>query len=150
MTTVTSASGITLVTLQNCPPDIAFCGRVFTKIADLGVVVDMISLAPNHGSKMDVSFTINDDDLGEILEFLSKLKEKDIKPIISGGNSKISVYYEKMKDTPGMAAKVFTAASAYSTDISIVTTSDVDISILVTEADFHEAFTAIQNACKEA
>ena len=49
-----------------------------------------------------------------------------------------------------MAAKVFTAASASSTDIRIVTTSDVDISILVTEADFHEAFTAIQNACKEA
>ncbi|MBS6862066.1 MAG: hypothetical protein U0N62_07030 [Hydrogeniiclostridium sp.] len=149
MTKVTSATGITLVTLQNCPPDIAFCGRVFTKISDLGVVVDMISLAPNHGSKMDVSFTINDDDLGEILEFIASLKEKAIKPIISGGNCKINVYDEKMKDTPGMAAKVFTAASSTSTDIRIITTSDVDISILVTEADFHEAFTAIDNACKE-
>ena len=149
MTTVTSSTGITLVTLQNCPPDVAFCGRVFTRISELGVVVDMISLAPNHGSNMDVSFTINDDDLREILGFLAELREKAIKPIISGGNSKINVYDEKMKDTPGMAAKVFTAASRAGTDLRIVTTSDVDISILVTEADFLKTFTAIDAACKE-
>ena len=149
MTTVTSSAGITLVTVQNCPPDVAFCGRVFTRISELGVVVDMISLAPNHGSNMDVSFTINDDDLGEILGFLAELREKAIKPIISGGNSKINVYDEKMKDTPGMAAKVFTAASRAGTDLRIVTTSDVDISILVTEADFLKTFTAIDAACKE-
>ena len=68
MTKVTSESGITLVTLQNCPPDITFCQKVFTTIADLGVIVDMISIAPNHGSRMEISFTICDDDLGEILE----------------------------------------------------------------------------------
>ena len=149
MTTVTSSTGITLVTLQNCPPDVAFCGRVFTRISELGVVVDMISLAPNHGSNMDVSFTINDDDLGEILGFLAARRQKAIKPIIRGGTSKINVYDEKMKDTPGMAAKVFTAASRAGTDLRIVTTSDVDISILVTEADFLKTFTAIDAACKE-
>ena len=149
MTKVTSESGITLVTLQNCPPDITFCQKVFTTIADLGVIVDMISIAPNHGSRMEISFTICDDDLGEILEFLSKLKERDVRPIFSSGNAKINVYDEKMKDTAGMAAKVFTAAAASKTDIRIITTSDVDISILVAEADFHDAFTAIEKACQE-
>ena len=149
MTKVTSESGITLVTLQNCPPDITFCQKVFTTIADLGVIVDMISIAPNHGSRMEISFTICDDDLGEILEFLSKLKERDVRPIFSSGNAKINVYDEKMKDTAGMAAKEFTAAAASKTDIRNITTSDVDISILVTEADFHDAFTAIEKACQE-
>ena len=76
MTKVTSESGITLVTLQNCPPDITFCQKVFTTIADLGVIVDMISIAPNHGSRMEISFTICDDDLGEILEIEQKCIRK--------------------------------------------------------------------------
>lgn len=53
-----------------------------------------------------------------------------------------------MKDTPGVAAKVFTAAAAVETDIRIITTSDVDISILVTEADFHATLKAIEAAAK--
>ena len=42
----------------------------------------------------------------------------------------------------------FTAAAEVDTDIRIITTSDVDISILVTEADFHDTLRAIENAEK--
>ena len=146
---VTSSLSITLVTLQNCPADLSFSADVFTRIAKLGANVDMISQAPIHGSTVSISFTICDDDLGKILAFLSELRETHkVKPIISSGNCKINVYDENMKDTLGVAAKVFTAASAVHTDIRIITTSDVDISILVTEADFHDALKAIEDAAQ--
>ena len=149
MTTVSSASDITLVSLLNCPSDFTFCRDVFTRIAQLGVVVDMISLAPNHGSAMAISFTIQDDDLPQVLTFLAKLKEtRSIKAIISSGNCKINVYDEKMKDTPGMAAKVFTAAAAAGAGIRIITTSDVGISILVAYADFDRTLAAVEEACR--
>jgi aspartate kinase len=121
--------------------------KVFQRIADLHVNVDMVSLSPNIGATTAVSFTISDDDLGTILKFKSELQEMDkIKTIVSSGNCKINVYDENMVNTPGMAARVFTAAAGIAPDLRIITTSDVDISILVTAAEFEQTFQAIQQA----
>jgi aspartate kinase len=145
--TIQTTSEITLVTLQNCPANPAFLANVFVKISELGVNVDMISLSPNHGSSTAVSFTINDEDLGKILKFTSSLQKKSkIKTIVSSGNCKINVFDQNMVNTPGVAAKVFAAISTVNTDIRIVTTSDVDISVLITEADFGTTLEALQKA----
>lgn len=142
---VTTTSDITLITLQNCPSDLKFIADVFLNIADFSVDVDMISLAPTQGSFTSVSFTIADNDLGKILTFTSELHEKsNIKTIVSSGNCKISVYDQGMKNSPGVAAEVFRAAATAETDIRIITTSEVDISLLVTAADFNETLHAIE------
>lgn len=149
-TEVSSSTGITLVTLQNCPSNMAALAEVFTRIAAMGINVDMISLSPNLGSTMAVSFTISDEDLGEILKFTSKLLETSkIKTIVSSGNCKINVYDENMVNTPGMAARVFSAAAHVAPDLRIITTSDVDISILVTEAEFESTLQAISKAMQD-
>ena len=143
--TVTSSSEITLVTLQKCPADISFLSGIFQKISELGVNIDMISLAPAHGAFTSLSFTIADDDLGRILEYTSELQERhNIKMIVSSGNCKISVYDPHMKNTSGVAAKVFAAAADVSTDVRIITTSEVEISLLVTPADFNETLDAME------
>ena len=54
-----------------------------------------------------------------------------------------------MVQTPGMAAKIFAAFSSINTDFRIVTTSDVDISVLVTEADYNDTLKAIQSAVQK-
>ncbi len=144
--TISTSNDITLVTLQKCPSDITFISDIFQKIASFDVIVDMISLAPTHGAFTSVSFTISDNDLGKILSFTSDLHDNsNIKTIVSSGNCKISVYDQGMKDLPGVAADVFSAAAKANTDIRIITTSEVDISLLVTAADFNETLTAIEN-----
>ncbi|MCH3972013.1 MAG: hypothetical protein LKE53_04465 [Oscillospiraceae bacterium] len=145
--TINTTSEITLITLQNCPARPDFLADIFVKIADLGVNVDMISLSPNHGSHTAVSFTISDDDLGKILKFTSSLQEKaKIKTIVSSGNCKINVFDKDMVHTPGVAAKVLSAVSSVNSDIRIVTTSDEDISMLMTEADFVVTLDALKKA----
>lgn len=142
---VTTNGDITLVTLQNCPSELKFTADVFRKIGELGIDVDMISLAPAHGAYTSVSFTISDSDLDKILAFTAGLHEQtDIKTIISSGNSKISVYDQNMKNSPGVAARVFDAAASVKTDIRLITTSEVDISLLVTAADANNTIDAIQ------
>lgn len=144
--TITTTNDITLITLQNCPSDLSFTADVFRKIAGFGVDVDMISLAPTHGAYTSISFTIADNDLGKILAFTSDLHDNsNIKTIVSSGNCKISVYDQGMKNSPGVAAGVFAAAAKVETDIRIITTSEVDISLLVTAADFNETLHAIEN-----
>lgn len=142
---ITTLNDITLVTLQNCPAGLTSIAKIFQKISELGVNVDMISLAPTHGAYTTISFTINDEDLGKILKFTSALYDNhSIKTIVSGGNCKIAVYDERMKNTPGVAAKILQAAAEVETDVRLISTSDVEISLLVTSADFEQTLESIQ------
>ena len=142
---VTTENDITLVTLQNCPPELNFIADVFKKIGELGVDVDMISLTPSQGSNTSVSFTIADVDLDKILSFTSELRDVvKVKAIVSSGNCKVSVYDPNMVNAPGLAAQVFSAAAFAGADIRIITTSEVDISLLVTTADSPETVKALQ------
>ena len=83
--------------------------------------------------------------MGKFLEFT----KGKMKAVVSSGNSKISIYDEPMRNTPGMAAKVFGAAARANTDIRIITTSEVEIALLVTSADFNETLAAIEEAARE-
>lgn len=142
---ITTSSDITLVTLQNCPSELKFISSVFERIGALNVDVDMISLAPAHGAFTSVSFTISDNVLDKIFGFTSDLHETaKIKVIVSSGNCKISVYDPNMKNAPGFAAQVFAAAAGANADIRIITTSEMDISLLVTAADFQETLQALK------
>ncbi len=144
--TITVSDDITLVTLQNIPADIEFITEVFEKIASMGVDVDMISLSPVQSSMTGLSFTIKDEELVKILSYTSKLNNGTIKPIVSSGNCKISISDSDMEDNPGVAAKVFRKVSEVHTDIRLITTSESQISLLVTKSDSDSAFLAIQKA----
>ena len=143
--TITTSSDITLVTLQNCPSELKFISEVFQRIGASGVDVDMISLAPTQGAYTSVSFTIPDNDLDKIFNVTSELHDSaKIKVIVSSGNCKISAYDQRMKNAPGFAAEVFSAAAGADADIRLITTSEVDISLLVTAADFQDTLKALQ------
>ena len=146
MQSIVVSDDITLITLQNIPADMDFVSEVFEKIAEMGVDVDMISLSPVQSSMTSLSFTINDDDLMKILGYTSKLNDGTIKPIVSSGNCKISVNDPEMENCPGVAAKVFKSAEKAGTDIRLITTSETQISLLVTKSDFDIAFSAIKNS----
>ena len=144
-TVISTVDNITLVTLQGCPANTASISKVFEAISQCGINIDMISMAPTHGATTGLSFTIADEDLIGILGFTSQLKrETDIDVIVSSVNHKISVYDPVMKNTPGVAAQVFRAISGTDADIRLITTSEVEISLLVTEADFDTVLNALQ------
>lgn len=147
--TITTNSDITLVTLQEFPANTQSVSNVFEEIAKYGINIDMISMAPTHGAYTDLSFTISDVDLVEVLKFTTELKKKNqIQAIVSSVNHKISVYDEAMRHTPGIAAKVFSAISGTNADIRLITTSEVEIALLVTEADYDTVLAALQNTLK--
>ena len=143
--TVTTTDGITLITMPNVPADIDFVAKIFENIASLGINVDM---TPPQGANIDLSFTISDDDLGKLLAYNAERRSKgesSIQPVVSSGNCQISVCDEAMETTPGMAAKVFRAAAKASADIRIITTSEVQITLLVTQADFDAVYEEIKS-----
>ncbi len=147
--TVTVYDDITLVTLPNVPSDIEFISEIFNQIGLRNVDVDMISLSPVQSAMTSLSFTVHDDDFLKMLSYMATLREKSIKPIVSSGNCKISIYDKSMENCPGVCAKFFKALASVEADIRIITTSECQISILVTKSDFEDALSAINKCIEE-
>lgn len=139
---------VTLISFHDSPANMDMISLIFRMIADAGIDVDMISHTPPNGQHASLSFTVDDEDFGGILQISAKLREvnSDLKISVSSGNCKISVMDSEMNGVPGYAAKVFSAASNVHTDIRMITTSVDDISLLVVKADLESTLHAIRCA----
>jgi aspartokinase len=151
MSTITKMStcdDIALITLRNSPADMKFIAKLFKMISQRGINVDMISQTAPLGGRINLSFTISGEDLGGILELFSVLRAEnpELKSDISAGNCKISIYGESMRDMPGVAADTFDIIAGLGIDIRLITTSEIDISILVPKADFDAVYSGFVKA----
>lgn len=145
---ITVVEDVTLISLNDSPADMEIISKIFETISDAGIDVDMISQTPPHSNRPHLSFTVNGEDLGKIFEISAKIRELNpvLKLSVSNGNCKISIFGEQMRNCPGIAAKVFKAASSVKTDIIMITTSEVDISLLVPKSELDLTVNAITKA----
>lgn len=145
---ITVVEDVTLISLQDSPADISLISKIFEMISNAGIDVDMISQTPPHRNMPDLSFTISGEDMGKVLEITQNLRalNPDLKLSVSNGHCKISVFGESMRGCPGVACKVFNAIAKAKADISMITTSEVDISVLVAKADLENALEELHHA----
>ena len=101
----------------------------------------MISKATPTREYASLSFTTSDDQLAQVLAMTNEIRSKypTLKPIVSSSNVKLSLFGEDFPKYPGIAAQVFHALSQKGIELLLITTSDVDISLLVSNADFQTA-----------
>lgn len=137
---------VTLFSLCDAPADIAHMAEVFKMIAEAGIDVDMISQFPLSGANSGFSFTVSDTDFVPVLSIASELRNRSPKTKISvsSGNSKITVSGEEMRGTPGVSARIFKAAASVDADVRMITTSEIEISLLVVNSDVENVVEAIK------
>lgn len=143
ITKIAYAPEVTLITLSALPCDSKAVAAVLTALSGHGVNVDMISQTAPQGGTIRLSFTISDGALADALAVLAKLRQENpaISPEILPGNAKLAFSDPDMVHTPGVAAVVFTVLSHAGIQVMLVTTSEVDISILVSGHDLNDALT---------
>lgn len=143
---ITLTEDITLISLQDSPADVSFISQIFEMISNEGIDIDMISQSPSIENTTNLSFTVSSDDFAKILVIAGKFRElnPELKINVSSGNCKISVLGEGMRGKPGVVTSVFKALANENTNIIMVTTSEVDISILVVKSDVESAILALQ------
>lgn len=137
---------VTLFSLCDSPADISHIADVFKMIADAGIDVDMISQFPLGGSSSGFSFTVSDKDFISVLSIASELRNRSPKTKISvsSGNCKITVSGEAMRGTPGVSAGIFKAAASVDADVRMITTSEIEISMLVVNSDVDDVVESIK------
>ena len=110
--------------------------KLFEKIALDGISIDMISQTAPFNDKVNVSFTIPKDDLIECKEIVGCFVPKG-SIIIDEEITKFSLVGLGMKNTSGVASKVFKIFSDNNIAVKLITTSEIRITC------------AINSSCKE-
>ncbi|MPN57603.1 Aspartate kinase Ask LysC [bioreactor metagenome] len=104
--------------------------KLFEKIAVGGVSIDMISQTAPLNKKVSVSFTIPKDDLMECEQIVSCFVPKE-SMVIDEEITKFSLVGLGMKNTSGVASKVFKIFSDNNIVIKLITTSEIRITCAI-------------------
>ena len=138
---------VTLISLNDCPADIAFLSGLFDVISKAEINVDMISQTPAKGGLIDVSFTVSSEQLADVLAKMSDIRSlsSSLKIDVLSGNSKISLFGEAMRNNCGVATEVFKVAKEAGVNVILITTSEVDISLLVESSNAQNLLKALKS-----
>ncbi len=141
---------VTLITLANIPINHKDIAAIFTSLAEADINVDMISQTSPLKGKINISFTLQDDDLFNAIQTLKSYKKNipNLRIDVNSNNTKISLYDEEMQFKPGVAAKTMTILSDAHIDIKMITTSEIDISYLIYASDQPYAIDALKSIIK--
>jgi aspartate kinase len=123
------------ITLKKVPDQPGIAAKIFSPIADAGVVVDMIIQNTRAGGQTDLTFTVPKKDFKKALE-LEKTVAADIgaEEVFGDENiAKVSVIGVGMKDHSGVASTMFTALAKDGINISMISTSEIRISCVIEE-----------------
>ncbi len=147
VTKITSDQNIMLITFPDAKYTPESLGGHLQIFADLGIVVDMISQSAPHGTNIDFSFTTDSENLAAVMKALPAAKtDAGTAPLISSGYSKLNLFGEDMVTSCGVAARALSALAKEKIEISLITTSDLDISLLLRSEDEDTALTVLTAA----
>ena len=113
--------------------------------ARAGIVVDMICQSAPRGEAVDFSFTTSYANFAAVMKALPEAA-KVHPPLISGGYSKINLFGEEMVTSCGVASRALSALAGENIEIALITTSDLDISLLIRQQDEDAALAALTKA----
>ena len=141
----TDAVRIAVLGLRDVP-GVAF--KVFDTLAKKNINLDVILQSIGRSGTKDISFTVNKDDLEDAVATLEEHKERlGFKELHSErGIAKLSIVGSGMLSNPGVAAKMFESLYNEGVNINMISTSEIRITVLISEKDGVRAMNAVHDA----
>ena len=126
-------------------PGVAF--RIFSLLAKSGINVDIILQSIGREDKKDISFTVSASNLDSAVKILEENKEiigyEELKT--RDTVAKVSIVGAGMINNPGVAAKMFEALYEAGINIHMIATSEIKVSVLISERNVEKAVNAIHD-----
>ena len=123
------------ITLKKVPDKPGVAAKIFTPVADAGIVVDMIIQNTRRGGQTDLTFTVPRGSFKQALEMEKKIAAEIGAEDVFGDVkiAKVSVIGVGMKDHSGVAAIMFAALAKENINIMMISTSEIRISCIIEE-----------------
>lgn len=123
------------ITLKKVPDQPGVAAKIFTPLAENGIVVDMIIQNTRAGGQTDLTFTVPRASFKTALELERQIANEIGAEKVFGDESiaKVSVIGVGMKDHSGVASTMFTTLAAENINIILISTSEIRISCIIEE-----------------
>jgi aspartate kinase len=135
VTAVTHDKNQARITLKKVPDQPGIAAKIFTPIAEAGIIVDMIIQNTRAGGKTDLTFTVPISDYERAMD-IEESVAKDIgaEKVFGGKNiAKVSVIGVGMRNHSGVASTMFNVLAEENVNIIMISTSEIRISCLIEE-----------------
>jgi aspartate kinase len=148
VSSVTYSKDEARITLTRVPDQPGVASKIFTPIAEAGIIVDMIIQNTRKGGLTDLTFTVPKSDYPTAMAI-----ENDIAKVVGAEQvlgdesiAKVSVVGVGMRSHSGVAAKMFTTLANENINIIMISTSEIKISCVIEEKYTELAVRVLHNA----
>jgi aspartate kinase len=145
---VTYSKNDARITISRLPDKPGIASRIFNKIAEGNIVVDMIIQNTSLDGLADITFTVPKPDLQNTLEIIEPLVAE-----LGGGQitsdehiAKVSIVGVGMRTNAGVAARMFSSLAAENINIMMISTSEIKVSCVIDEKYTELAVRALHDA----
>ena len=123
------------ITLKGVPDQPGVAAKIFSPVADAGIVVDMIIQNTRASGKTDLTFTVPKADFKRAMEIEKRIAaEIDAGDVFGDANiAKVSVVGVGMKNHSGVASVMFNTLARENINIMMISTSEIRISCIIEE-----------------
>ena len=123
------------ITLKKVPDQPGIAAKIFSPIAEAGILVDMIIQNTRAAGQTDLTFTVPREDYKRAMEMQQRLAEKIGTEEVFGDThiAKVSVIGVGMKNHSGVASLMFNALARENINIIMISTSEIRISCIIEE-----------------
>jgi len=137
------------ITLVRVPDHPGIAAAIFGPLSEASINVDMIvQNVSEDGNATDLTFTVPKDDLGRTMQVLEAAKETlGFERVVGDPDVvKISVVGVGMRSHAGVAMRMFQALADKGINIQVISTSEIKISVLVSDAYTELALRSLHTA----
>tara|TARA_R110000868_G_scaffold55460_5_gene172514 strand:+ start:12557 stop:13777 length:1221 start_codon:yes stop_codon:yes gene_type:complete len=137
------------ITLVRVPDNPGIAAAIFGPLSEASINVDMIvQNVSEDGRATDLTFTVPKDDLSRTMEVLEAAKETlGFERVVGDPDVvKISVVGVGMRSHAGVAMRMFQALADKGINIQVISTSEIKISVLVSDAYTELALRSLHTA----
>ena len=136
------------LTIRKVPDVPGIAAKILGPISDAGIDVDVIVQNIGADNTTDFTFTVDKSDFSKAESIL-----KETSKSLGGGQvevdddiAKISIVGRGMRANAGVASKMFQALAENEINISMITTSEIKISVVIKKDEMKDAIKALHDA----
>ncbi len=145
---ISSIDSESKLTIRGVPDIPGVAAKILSPISDAGIEVDVIVQNIGADNTTDFTFTVNEDDTKQAEEILKKTSTTLGGGLIDVDDdiAKISIVGRGMRAHAGVASKMFQALAKSEINISMITTSEIKISVVIKKSEMTKAVAALHDA----
>jgi len=139
---------VSKITVVGVPDRPGIAASIFAPLAKAGISVDTIVQNASIQGITDLTFTVTKSDLAKAMEVVAPIaKSIGARDYVSDAKlGTVSIIGTGMQNTPGYAARMFSALSEKNINIQLITTSEIRITCIINEDEVKDAVRVLHRA----